>query len=165
MFGVVVCPRCHRAKGVDLSKKTTTCSCGFAIRIVPARIRLRVGTERELIEAVRRVSADLAGGLSEYERAVQPRRKTRIAEVHARAVEGAGGVLIPRPAGGPRRPRNPGHRRVPRRPPPGQRGVRAPPRLLPHDHSGPLAGRSAFPGHLRSSRRRSFGNVSGSTSR
>ena len=84
MFGVVVCPRCHRAKGVDLSKKTTTCSCGFAIRIVPTRIRLRVGTERELIEAVRRVSAELAGGLSEYERAVQPRRKTRIAEVHAR---------------------------------------------------------------------------------
>ena len=84
MFGVVVCPRCHRTKGVDLSKKTTTCSCGFAIRIVPARIRLRVGTERELIEAVRRVSAELAGGLSEYERALQPRKKTRIAEVHAR---------------------------------------------------------------------------------
>jgi len=89
MFGVVVCPRCHRAKGVDLSKKTTTCSCGFAIRVVPARVRLRVGTERELIEAVRRVSAELAGGLSEYERAIRPRKKARIADVHARVAAAA----------------------------------------------------------------------------
>ena len=89
MFGVVVCPRCHRAKGVELSKKTTTCSCGFAIRVVPARVRLRVGTERELIEAVRRVSAELAGGLSEYERAIRPRKKSRIADVHARVAAAA----------------------------------------------------------------------------
>ena len=84
MFGVVVCPRCHRAKGVELSKKTTSCSCGFEIRVLPSRIAVRVGTERELIEAVRRVSAELAGGLEEYERAIQPRKKKRVADVHAR---------------------------------------------------------------------------------
>ena len=89
MFGVVVCPRCHRAKGVELSKKTTTCSCGFEIRVFPARITVRVGTERELIEAVRRVSAELAGGLAEYERAIQPRKKKRIEEVHARVAAAA----------------------------------------------------------------------------
>jgi hypothetical protein len=84
MFGVVFCPRCHRAKGVELSKKTTTCSCGFEIRVFPARITVRVGTERELIEAVRRASAELAGGLAEYERAIQPRKKKRVGEVHER---------------------------------------------------------------------------------
>jgi len=84
MFGVVVCPRCHRAKGVELSKKTTTCPCGFEMRVVPARVRVRVATERELIEAVRRVSAELAGGLAEYERALRPRRKKRVSDVHAR---------------------------------------------------------------------------------
>jgi len=84
MFGVVVCPRCHRAKGVELSKKTTSCSCGFEIRVLPSRIRVRVGTERELIEAVRRVSAEIAGGLAEYERAVAPRMKKRVSDVHAR---------------------------------------------------------------------------------
>src|SRR5207247_4487505 len=84
MFGVVVCPRCHRAKGVELSKKTTSCSCGFEIRVLPSRIAVRVGTERELIEAVRRVSAELAGGLEEYERALQPRKRKRVADVHAR---------------------------------------------------------------------------------
>ena len=84
MFGVVVCPRCHRAKGVALSKKTTSCSCGFEIRVLPAKVRARVGTERELIEAVQRVSAELAGGLAEYERALEPRKKKRVADVHAR---------------------------------------------------------------------------------
>src|SRR2546421_12973131 len=83
MFGVVVCPRCHRAKGVDLSKKTTSCSCGFEIRVVPASVRVRVGTDRELIEAVRRGSAELAGGLAEYEQAAAPRKRRRIGGVHA----------------------------------------------------------------------------------
>jgi hypothetical protein len=84
MFGVVVCPRCHRAKGVELSKKTTSCSCGFEIRVLPSRIRVRVGTERELVEAVRRASAEIAGGLAEYERAAAPRKKKRVSDVHAR---------------------------------------------------------------------------------
>ena len=86
MFGVVVCPRCHRAKGVELSKRTTSCSCGFDIRVVPARVPVRVGTERELVEAVRRVSAELAGGLAEYEKAIAPRPRKRIGDVHARVV-------------------------------------------------------------------------------
>jgi len=86
MFGVVVCPRCHRAKGVELSKRTTSCSCGFEIRVVPARLPVRVGTERELVEAVRRVSAELAGGLAEYEKAIAPRPRKRIGDVHARVV-------------------------------------------------------------------------------
>jgi hypothetical protein len=84
MFGVVVCPRCHRARGVELSKKTTSCSCGFEIRVLPSRIRVRVGTERELVEAVRRASAEIAGGLAEYERAAAPRKKKRVSDVHAR---------------------------------------------------------------------------------
>src|SRR3989442_14967767 len=85
MFGVVVCPRCHRAKGVDLSKKTTSCSCGFEIRVVPASVRVRVGTERELIEAVRRGSAELAGGLADDEQPAAPRKRRRIGDVHPRA--------------------------------------------------------------------------------
>ena len=78
MFGVVVCPRCHRAKGVDLKQKTTTCPCGFEIRVQPSRIRARVGTERELIESVRRIQAELA------ERAAAPPGRKRIGQVHAR---------------------------------------------------------------------------------
>src|SRR3989449_5232958 len=72
MYGVVVCPRCKRAKGVNLKQKTTTCQCGFDIHIVPARIRGRAESARELAPLVGKVSAELAGGTEEYRRAPAP---------------------------------------------------------------------------------------------
>lgn len=86
MFGVVVCPRCRKAKGVDLKKKTTTCACGFEIRIVPDRIHARAGTARELASMVGRLNAEIAGGLDAYERAAAPRKRARIRDVHARVI-------------------------------------------------------------------------------
>ncbi len=86
MFGVVVCPRCRRAKGVKLSQKMTTCSCGFAIRVVRARISVRAPNARELVEQVGRVNARLAGGLAAYERPSDRRPRRRLRDVHARAI-------------------------------------------------------------------------------
>ncbi len=59
MYGVVVCPRCKRAKGVDLKQKTTSCSCGFEIRVLPVRVKARAETARELAPLVARVNAEL----------------------------------------------------------------------------------------------------------
>src|SRR2546428_2070470 len=72
MYGVVVCPRCKRAKGANLKQKTTTCQCGFDIHIVPARIRGRAESARELAPLVGKVSAELAGGTEEYRRTPEP---------------------------------------------------------------------------------------------
>lgn len=86
MYGVVVCPRCHRAKGVDLKQKTTTCSCGFVIRVMPSRIRGRAATARELAPLVGQVSAELAGGTRTVQKLLVPRKKPRARDVHARVV-------------------------------------------------------------------------------
>ncbi len=86
MYGVVVCPRCKRAKGVDLKQKTTTCACGFEIRVLPAKIRARADSARELAPLVGRINAELAGGLAAYERDLAPRKRTRIRNVHARVM-------------------------------------------------------------------------------
>jgi len=86
MYGVVVCPRCKRAKGVDLKQKTTTCVCGFEIRIVPSRVRAKADTARELAPLVGRVSAELAGGLDAYQRAAAPAHRSRSRDVHLRVV-------------------------------------------------------------------------------
>jgi Domain of unknown function (DUF1922) len=86
MYGVVACPRCKRAKGVDLRQKTTTCSCGFEIRVVAARIRGRAETARELAALVGRVSAEVAGGSEAYQGAATPARRRRPADVHVRVV-------------------------------------------------------------------------------
>jgi len=84
MYGVVVCPRCKRAKGVDLKQKTTSCSCGFEIRVLPTRVKARAETARELATLVARVNAEIAGGLKIVERDLAPRRRPRIRDVHAR---------------------------------------------------------------------------------
>ncbi len=86
MYGVIVCPRCKRAKGVDLKQKTTTCSCGFEIRVLPARVRARAETARELAPLVARVNAEIAGGLKVVERDLALPKRPRIREVHARVV-------------------------------------------------------------------------------
>jgi len=90
MYGVVVCPRCKRAKGVNLKQKTTTCQCGFDIHIVPARIRGRAESARELAPLVGKVSAELAGGTEEYHRAQAPVRRRRSRDVHVRVIAVAG---------------------------------------------------------------------------
>ena len=86
MYGVVVCPRCKRAKGVDLKQKTTTCLCGFDIHITPARVRARAETARELAPLVGQVNAELAGGTGVVQRAFGPAKRRRPREVHARVI-------------------------------------------------------------------------------
>jgi hypothetical protein len=78
MYGVVVCPRCRAAKGVDLAQKTTTCACGFVIELAGARILFETADLRELAAAVGRARAELAGGLADYETlAARGRKATR----------------------------------------------------------------------------------------
>lgn len=89
MYGVVVCPRCRRAKGVDLARKTTACACGVEIRVVPAKVRGRASTARELASLVGRVNAELAGGAEVVAEASAPRRRVRSRDVHARVVAAA----------------------------------------------------------------------------
>ena len=61
MYGVVVCSRCKRAKGVDLKQKTTTCSCGFEIPVSRTRVRAQAATAHELAALVGQVNAELRG--------------------------------------------------------------------------------------------------------
>jgi hypothetical protein len=86
MYGVVVCPRCKRAKGVDLKQKTTTCMCGFQISLRSARIRARAETAREIAPLVGKVSAELAGGSDEYRKAAAPVRRRRPRDPHVRVL-------------------------------------------------------------------------------
>ncbi len=86
MYGVIVCPRCKRAKGVDLKQKTTMCSCGVTIKVVPARVKARAATAHELAPLVGQVNADLAGGAKQIQQLLAPRRKVRPPNVHARII-------------------------------------------------------------------------------
>ncbi len=52
-YGVVVCPNCEMAKGIDLGKKTTKCQrCGKRWQIKELRILYKTNSARELPGAV-----------------------------------------------------------------------------------------------------------------
>ena len=87
MFGIVVCPRCKRAKGVNLERKTTTCDCGFEIRIAKSRKPFETSDARELAGAVGRIQAELHRGTSEVASADRQKRRSR--DAFARVVADA----------------------------------------------------------------------------
>src|SRR3989304_1253290 len=77
MFGIVVCPRCKRAEGGGLEKKTTTCDCGFEIRIPTSRPAFETSDARELAAAVQRMKAELRGGTKAVGGGTRPRSGRR----------------------------------------------------------------------------------------
>ncbi len=67
MFGVVVCPKCHRARGADLSYQTTRCAhCSHVIDLSKARVYARTDSKEKLPEAVRRMTEKLAVNIEDY---------------------------------------------------------------------------------------------------
>jgi hypothetical protein len=67
MFGVVVCPKCHRARGADLSNQTTRCAhCSHIIDLSKARVYARTDSKEKLPEAVRRMTEKLAVNIEDY---------------------------------------------------------------------------------------------------
>lgn len=67
MFGVIICPKCHRARGVSLSTKRAECShCGHSIDISLARVYHRTESQEELVLAVQKVTERLAVNVEDY---------------------------------------------------------------------------------------------------
>jgi hypothetical protein len=67
MYGVVVCPKCNRARGVDLSVKTSKCpGCGSHSDVDRMRIYFQTDNEQELAEAVRRVGTRMQHSIEDY---------------------------------------------------------------------------------------------------
>jgi hypothetical protein len=67
MFGVVICSRCNRARGVDLSVKTSKCpGCGLHSEVDRMRVYFQTDNELELAEAVRRVGTRMQHSIEDY---------------------------------------------------------------------------------------------------
>ncbi len=60
-YGVIVCPKCGRARGVESSRKTTTCQCGRQIKLARMKLRFVTDSPHELAQMVAEVNASLKG--------------------------------------------------------------------------------------------------------
>ena len=66
-FGIIVCPKCKKVKGIDLSNKTTRCiRCGKILSIEKLKILYKTNSEQKLRDAIGLVNAELDGKLKEF---------------------------------------------------------------------------------------------------
>jgi len=77
MFGVVVCPKCKKARGVVLGSARARCPrCGRSIDLSKARVFYKTDSQTELAEAVKKMMDRLSEGIEEID--VERKRKGRI---------------------------------------------------------------------------------------
>ena len=68
-LGIVVCPKCKKAKGVNLSCKTTRCTrCGRVLRLEKLRVMYKTDSEQKLRQALGLVNAELNGKLEDFKK-------------------------------------------------------------------------------------------------
>ena len=66
-FGVIVCPKCNKAKGINLFYKTTKCiRCNKSLQINKIKILYKTNSEIELRQKLGLINAELDGHLGEF---------------------------------------------------------------------------------------------------
>lgn len=61
-YGVIVCPKCKKAKGVYLSSKTTKCTrCNKAIVLNKIKIHFKTDSEIKMRQAIGLINAEMSG--------------------------------------------------------------------------------------------------------
>lgn len=60
-YGVIICPKCGKAKGIETRRKTTTCFCGRKIRLKRGMFKFMTDSPSELADTVGKVNAALHG--------------------------------------------------------------------------------------------------------
>lgn len=81
MFGVIICPKCHRARGVSLSTSKAKCThCGHSIDVSLAKVYHRTDSQEELVLAVQKVTERLAVDIEDYPAEKKRRSKPKSLE-------------------------------------------------------------------------------------
>jgi len=66
-FGIIVCPKCKKAKGVILSYKTTKCNrCGKVLNLGKIKILYKTNSEQKLRHSLGLINAELDGQLDHF---------------------------------------------------------------------------------------------------
>lgn len=71
-FGVIVCPKCKKVKGVDLSYKTTKCPrCSKVLTIDKLKIFYKTDSQKKLQQAIGLMNAKFDDRLDEFKKTLQ----------------------------------------------------------------------------------------------
>ena len=61
-YGLIICPSCGKARGVETSKKTATCPCGRTGRLFKSQVKYETDSPLELADMVAQANSQLANG-------------------------------------------------------------------------------------------------------
>jgi hypothetical protein len=89
-YGVVVCPKCGKARGVESVRKTVTCQCGRVIKVGRMKLLYPTNSPLELADIVGKVNASLKGG-----EPMPKAKKKRKADAYTAIYEKARGIKDP----------------------------------------------------------------------
>ena len=71
-FGIIVCSNCKKAKGVDISCKTTRCPrCGRTLILNKQKILYETESEQKLRNAIGLINAEMEGKLEEFKNLIK----------------------------------------------------------------------------------------------
>jgi len=88
MFGVVVCPKCKKARGVVIGSARAKCPrCGHSIDLSKARIFYKTDSQAELAEAVKKMMDRLSEGIEDIDVERKRRRPVVKKETRPRRTE------------------------------------------------------------------------------
>jgi hypothetical protein len=89
-YGVIICSKCGKAKGVETRRKTTSCQCGREIRLKHGMFKFMTDSPSELADTVASVNAALHGA-----EPMPKEKKRRRKDSYAAMVEGTAVVKDP----------------------------------------------------------------------
>jgi len=89
-YGVIICPKCGMARGVESRRKTTTCQCGRKIKLGRIKYQFTTDSPIELARAVAEANAKIrsGGAATSSRRRVRQDSYSKIVE-RARPVKGS----------------------------------------------------------------------------
>jgi hypothetical protein len=73
-YGVVVCPNCKKAKGFELSSKTTKCPiCNKTLKIDKLKIFYKTDSQVKLRNAIGLINANIDGKMEDFKKLLENR--------------------------------------------------------------------------------------------
>ena len=88
MFGVVVCPKCKKARGVIIGSAKAKCPrCGHSIDLSKARVFYKTDSQAELAEAAKKMMDRLSEGIEDIDVERKRRRPVVKKETRPRRTE------------------------------------------------------------------------------
>ena len=74
-YGVIVCPKCKKAKGINLTRKTTKCNrCNKVLIINKIKIFYKTDSEQKMRQAIGLINAKMGGDYSNFKKLLNSKK-------------------------------------------------------------------------------------------